>query len=156
VEKRVPTAPYPLQPEPLTRGWIERHPLWKIPLGCLTLALLMAALGAVTIMVISTSFRASDVYKQAISQAAGNARVREQIGEPIEVGWFIFGELKYSGAGGYASFTIPIAGPRGKGRIQVVANKNEVWRFTCLRVFVDGQPQAIDLLSVQPPPERDF
>jgi hypothetical protein len=107
VKEPVPTAPYPLQPEPLIRSWIERHPLWKIPLGGLTLVLLMAAFGAVTIMIISTSFRASDVYKQAMSQAAGNLQVRELIGEPIKAGWCIFGELKYSGARGYAKLRDP-------------------------------------------------
>jgi hypothetical protein len=45
------------------------------------------------------------------------------------------------------NFAIPIAGPRGKGRIRVVAYKNEVWRFTLLQVYVEGQLQPIDLLS---------
>ena len=152
----VPSAPYPLHPEPLTRGWMERHPLWKIPLGCLTLVLLMAALGAFTIAIISISFRASDVYKEAMSQAAGNLQVREQIGEPIKSGWFIFGALNYSGASGHANFAIPISGSRGKGRIRLIAYKNGVWRFTCLQVYVEGRQQPIDLLSIQPTPERDF
>jgi hypothetical protein len=146
----VPTAPYPLHPEPLNRSWLERNPLWKIPLGCLTLVLLMATFGAITIIIISTSFRASDVYKQAMSQAAGNLQVREQIGESLTAGWFIFGELKYSGAGGHANFAIPISGPRGKGRIRVVAYKDGIWRFTRLQVYVEGLLQPIDLLATQP------
>lgn len=152
----VPAAPYPLQPEPLTRGWIERHPLWKIPLGCLTLVLLMAALGVLTMVIISTSFRASDVYKQAMSQAAGNLQLRQQIGEPIKPGWFIFGELKFSSTSGHATFAIPVSGSRGRGRIRVIAYKNGIWRFTCLQVYVEGQSQPIDLLSIQPSPARDF
>ena len=116
----------------------------------------MAAFGAVMIFIISTSFRASDVYKQAMSEATRNSQVRGQIGEPVRAGWFIFGELKYSGAGGYANFAIPISGPRGKGRIRVVAYKNGVWRFTSLQVYVEGQTQPIDVLSIHPAPERDF
>lgn len=152
----MPAAPYPLHPEPMTRSWIERHPLWKIPLGFLTLLFLMAAFGAVTITIISTSFRGSDVYKQAMAQAAANSQVRDQIGEPIQSGWFIFGELKLGGSTGRANFSIPVSGPRGKGRIQVVALKNGVWEFSCLLVHVEGQPGSIDLLSIQPPAERDF
>ena len=146
----MPTAPYPLHPEPLTRSWSERHPLWKIPLGCVILALLMAAFGAIMIIIITTSFRASDVYKQAMSQAAGSLQVREQIGLPLRTGWFIFGELKYSGASGHANFAIPISGPRGKGRIRMVAYKDGVWRFTCLQVYVEGLLQPIDLLQSSP------
>lgn len=151
----MPTAPYPLQPEPLTRSWIERHPLWKIPVGCLTLLLLMAVFGAVALIIISGTFRSSDVYKQAVSQATGNVQVREQIGEPIKAGWFIFGELKYAGDSGHANFSIPISGPRARGSIRVIAHKDGVWRFTCLLVVVEGQPQPIDLLSIQPTPERN-
>jgi len=140
----------------MTRSWIERHPLWKIPLGCLTLLFLMAAFSAITIGSISITFRSSDVYKQAIARAAANVQVRDQVGDPMKAGWFIFGDLKYNGSSGSANFSIPISGPRGKGRIRVVAYKNQVWRFTYLQVYVLGQSQAIDLLSFQPPAERDF
>jgi hypothetical protein len=140
----------------MTRSWIERHPLLKIPLGFLTLVFLMAAIGSITIAIIGVTFRASDVYKQAMSQAAANSQVREQIGEPIKGGWFMFGELKYGGTSGHANFAIPISGPRGKGRIRVIASKDGSWRFTCLQVYVDGQSHPVDLLSIQPPAERDF
>ncbi len=36
------TPPYPLHPEPIKKSWLERNPLWKIPLGCLTLFVLLA------------------------------------------------------------------------------------------------------------------
>ena len=152
----MPTPPYSLHPEPMTRSWIERHPLWKIPLGLLTLLFLIASFGAFTIGIISGSFRNSDVYKQAMAEAAANWQVRDQIGDPIRAGWFIFGELKLGGSTGRANFSIPISGARGKGRIRVVANKNEVWRLTILQVYVQGRSEAIDLLSIQPPPARDF
>jgi len=38
------TPPYPLHPEPMKKTWLERNPLWKIPLGCLTLFVLLAGL----------------------------------------------------------------------------------------------------------------
>lgn len=152
----MPTAPYPLRPEPMTRSWIERHPLWKIPLGLLTLLFLIASFGAFTIGIISGSFRNSDVYKQAMAQAAANSQVRDQIGEPMKAGWFIFGELKIGTTTGHANFSIPVSGPRGKARIRVVAYKNSAWKFICLQVSVQGQSQIIDLLAVQSPPVRDF
>lgn len=152
----MPTPPYPLHPEPLRNSWLERHPLWKIPVGCLTLLLLLAAFGFGLIAAITTSFRHSDVYKEAMARASANPQVRAQIGEPIKSTWPISGQLNVSGSTGNANFSIPISGPRGKGVIRAVAYKSGVWRFTWLRVSIEGQPADLDLLSVQPPAERDF
>ena len=141
------TPPYPLQPEPMKKSWLERRPLWKIPLGCLLLLLLLGVVGFGLIALISGTFHHTDVYHMAMAQAAANAQVRERIGEPIEPGWFIFGALHLNGSTGDANFSIPISGPRGKGQIRLVAYKAGIWRFTFLRVYVEGQTGNIDLLS---------
>jgi len=151
------TPPYPLQPEPIKKSWLERNPLWKIPLGCLTLFVLLAAFVIGLMTVVTSSFRHSDVYQQAIAQATANLQVRERIGEPIKPGWLISGEMNMSSGSGKANLIIPISGPRGRGRIHAVAQKSGgVWRFTCLQVDVANQSTSIDLLSIQPPVERDF
>jgi hypothetical protein len=151
------TPPYPLHPEPITKSWLERNPLWKIPLGCLILFVLLAAFVIILMTVITSSFRHSDVYQQAIAQAAANLQVRERIGEPIKPAWLISGEMKVSGGSGKANLVIPISGPRGRGRIHGVAQKSGgIWRFTYLQVEVANQSTSIDLLSIQPPEERDF
>lgn len=151
------TPPYPLHPEPMKKSWIEQNPYWKIPLGCLTLVFLLGLFFAIVMTIVTTSFRNSDVYKQALAQAASNSQVRDLIGEPLKPAWLISGQLNVSGSTGNANLLIPISGPRGKGAIRAVANKTGgVWRFTYLQVSVDGQPASIDLLSIQPPAERDF
>jgi hypothetical protein len=151
------TPPYPVHPEPMKKSWIERNALWKIPLGCLTLFVLLAVFAITLLTVITSSFRQSDVYKQAIAQATANPQVREQIGEPIKPDWFISGELNVSGSSGKANLIIPISGPRGRGSIHAVAQKSGgVWRFTYLQVDFANQSSSIDLLSIQPPEQRDF
>ena len=151
------TPPYPLHPEPAQRRWLDRHPMWKIPLGCLTLFLLLAVFFAVLFTVIMTSFRSSDVYKQAMARASASPEVRAEIGKPILAARLISGHLNVSGSTGSADLSIPISGPRGKGVIRAVASKSEgVWHFTVLQVNVEGHAESIDLLSIQPPPERDF
>lgn len=153
----MPKPPYPLHPEPMRKSWLEHRPLWKIPLGCLTLLFLIAVFGLLTMAIITTSFRSSDVYKQVLAKAVENQQVRDLVGEPIRAAWLISGELHVNGSTGNANLSIPISGPRGKGVIRVVAFKSEgVWRFTYLQVKIEGQNESIDLLSVQPPPERDF
>jgi Cytochrome oxidase complex assembly protein 1 len=141
----------------MKRSWLEQNPYWKIPLGCLILIVLIGLFAVTLITVITTSIRCSDAYKQAMTQSAANSQVRELIGEPIKPAWFISGQLNVSGSTGNANLSIPISGPRGKGTIRAVANKaGGVWRFTELQVIVEGQPGAVDLLSIQPPTERDF
>jgi hypothetical protein len=149
--------PYPLHPEPMKKSWIERNPLWKIPLGCLILILLITVFGGVVMTIVTSSFRNSDVYKQALVMAEANPQVRERIGEPMNPGWLISGQLNVTGSTGNANLAIPVSGPRGSGRVRAVASKSGGdWHFTCLQVDVSGQPEAIDLLSVQPSAERDF
>ena len=147
------TPPYPLQPEPIKKTWIERNALWKIPLGCITLLLLMAGFGILVISIVVASFRHSEVYTHALMMAKGNQQVRVEIGEPIRAGWFISGELNVNGSSGKADLSIPISGPRGHGKIRAVANKRAgVWTFTWLQVYVDGHLDAIDLLAQEQHP----
>jgi hypothetical protein len=141
----------------MKKTWLERRPLWKIPLGCLTLFLLMGIFATVLITIITTSFHNSEVYKQAMARAAENSQVSDALGKPLRSAWFISGQLNVNGSTGNANLSIPISGPLGKGAIRAVAYKTGgVWRFTYLQVNVDGRPASIDLLSIQPPAERDF
>jgi cytochrome oxidase complex assembly protein 1 len=151
------TPPYPLHPEPMKKSWLERRPLWKIPLGFLTLLLLIGVFGSVVMTIITTSFHNSEAYKQAVAKASENSQVREAIGEPIHPAWLVSGQLNVTGSTGNANLLIPISGPRGRGSIRAVATKSRnVWRFTDLQVNIKGRSESIDLLSIQPPPERDF
>lgn len=121
-----------------------------------TLSLLLGVFAVVVVTVVTMSFRHSEVYEQAMAPASANSQGREQIGEAVKPAWFISGQLNVSGSTGNANLSIPISGPRGKGAIRVVANQTGgVWRFTDLQVTVEGQPASIDLLSIQPPAERD-
>jgi hypothetical protein len=136
----------------MRKSWLEQNARWKIPLGCLTLLFLVGMFVALVMTVITTSFRNSDVYKQAIAQATANPQVRAQIGEPIKADWLISGELKVSNDTGSANLSIPISGSRGRGTIRAVASKSGgVWRFSCLQVLVVGHRSGIDLLPTAPP-----
>ena len=141
----------------MNKSWLERNPLWKIPLGCFTLFVLIAAFAIILMTVITSSFRHSDVYKQAIAQAAANPQVRERIGEPIKPDWLISGEINVSGSSGKANLVIPISGPRGRGSIHAVAQKcGGIWQFTYLQVDVVNQSSGIDLLSAEPSEKQNF
>jgi len=147
----MPNPPYPLQPEPMRKSWIEQHPRSKIPLGCLTLLILIGLFVGLLMTVITTSFRSSDVYKEAMAKAAASEQVHAQIGDPIKADWLISGELRVNGDSGSANLSIPISGSQGRGTIRAVASKSGgVWQFSCLQVVVAGHRSAIDLLAVVP------
>jgi hypothetical protein len=149
--------PYPLLPTPLKKGWFERHPRWKIPLGCLTLIVLAGCFAAGVMTLVFTSFHKSDVFQQAMAKAKDNVQVRDAMGEPIRAAWMVMGNLHINGGSGSADMAIPISGPRGKAVIRLVAHKDGgVWKFTFLQVTINGRDGNIDLLSIQPPPEREF
>jgi hypothetical protein len=132
----------------MQKSWLEQHPRWKIPLGALILILLIVVFGGIVMTVVTTSFRRSDVYKQAMARASESLQVREQFGEPLEIAWLISGNLNVTGSTGRANLSIPVSGPRGRGVIRAVANKTGgVWRFSCLQVCVSGQSTCTDLLS---------
>jgi hypothetical protein len=151
------TAPYPLRPEPINRSWLERNSLWKIPLGCLILVVLLAAFSIMVMTIITSSFRHTEVYQQAMAQTTANPQVRELIGEPIKPAWLISGEMHLNGSSGNANLLIPISGPRGRGKIHAVAHKRDgIWRFTWLHVDMANHSTSIDLLSTQTPESRDF
>lgn len=142
----------------MQKSWLERHPRWKIPFGCLILFFLLGAFVAVLFAVITASFRSSDVYKQALAKSVANPQVRQALGEPIQQKGFMTGQLSVNGSSGDADLSIPIMGPRGKATVRAVAKKNGgVWSFSWLQVCVEGQDGGcIDLLSIQPAVERQF
>jgi Cytochrome oxidase complex assembly protein 1 len=138
----------------MRKGWLDQHPRWKIPGGCLILILLIGGFVTVLLTVITTSFHNSDVYKQATSRAIENPQVRAALGEPIQLAWLVSGQLNVNGSTGSANLSIPIYGPRARGTIHAAAYKSGgVWRFSQLDVGIAGKQESIDLLSTQPPSE---
>ena len=60
---------------------------------------------------------------------------------PIETGWSFSGSVNYSNDAGTASFTVPVAGPRGEGTLIIKADKKPgaTWQYSTLEVeFPDG------------------
>ena len=148
------SPPYPVQPEPMRKSWLEQNPRWKIPLGCLTLLFLAGLFVAVLMTVITTSFRSSDVYKEAMAGVAASPQVRAQLGEPIKAAWLIAGDLRVTGGSGSANLSLPISGPRGRGTLRAVASKSGgIWRFSCLQADIEGHAGVIDLLQGSAPAE---
>jgi hypothetical protein len=100
---------------------------------------------------IELSIKSSRVYELSIQRADPSPRVIEALGQPIHVGWFVLGQLTVSSNGsGREALTIPLQGPRGKGKLDVEATRQEGnWRFSVLRFVADERPFTVDLLDEQ-------
>ena len=129
------------------KGWFLRNWIWFVPTGCLTLLVLVLAFIAAIVGIVESSLKSSDAYGLAVARAQSDPRVVEAIGQPIQPGFFISGSINVSGDSGDADITIPISGPKGKGKIYATATKIAgQWHFATLQVEAQAQPGRIDLL----------
>jgi hypothetical protein len=130
------------------KNWFQRNWKWFVPSGCLTIILLFLAFFAGVLSIAELSLKGNDAYAQAMARAQASPQVATRIGLPLKVGWFVSGSINTSGDSGDADLSIPISGPKGKGKILVVAKKVAgSWQFETLRVEVDSQRDQIDLLQ---------
>jgi TonB family protein len=140
----------PYQPQPQQKGCLGRNWKWLVPVGCLGLIVLVAAVGAAIFFAAMSAVKSSEVYQSALERAKSNPAVVEELGEPIKDGWLVRGSVELSGATGRASFQIPISGPKKSGTIYAEALKDPKvsgggWYYTTLAVEVEGRPDRIDL-----------
>lgn len=97
--------------------------------------------------------RRSEVYAEAVARAGSHPQVLAALGQPVEAGWWVRGEVEGEGPGERVRLTVPVAGPDGRGRLAGEARRQErIWRFDRLEVTLpDGT--VVDLLAAPPPPE---
>jgi len=133
------------------RSWWNRNWKWVVPVGCLVLLLpLLAITGFVgTILaIVFGSIKSSDAYEEALARARANPAVVAALGEPVEDGWLVGGNIQVNGPSGSADLSSSLHGPKGKGTLYVVATKSAGrWEYQTLEVEVDGSPERIDLLA---------
>src|SRR5687768_6290156 len=87
------TPPRPRPPQPQPRGWWSRNWKWVVPVGCLTVLLLLAASVAAIAFFVFNLIRRTDVYKDALARASTHPEVVERLGSPIEPKWWLLGNI---------------------------------------------------------------
>jgi hypothetical protein len=135
-------------------SWWSRNWKWAAPVGCLVLLLPLLALtgfvGAILAIVFG-SIKSTDVYEEALARTRSNPAAIEALGQPIEDGWLMSGQINVSGPSGSADISIPVHGPKGEGDLYVVASKSAGrWEYRTLELEVDGREDRIDLLAELP------
>jgi len=102
-------------------------------------------------MSIEQQFKSSDPYRMSMAAARSSPDVLEKLGSPIDAGWLVSGEISVStGGGGSATLTIPLRGPKSKGRLYVEAARQAgTWRISSLEFLPDRHAAPIDLSARQ-------
>jgi hypothetical protein len=139
------------QPQP---SWWSRNWKWAAPVGCLVLLLplllLTGFVGAILAVVFGT-IKSTDVYEEALARARSSPAAIEALGQPIEDGLLMGGQINVSGPSGSADLSIPLHGPKGEGDLYVVASKSAGrWEYQTLELEMDGREDRIDLLAELP------
>lgn len=114
--------------------------------GCLGIVAIIALFVGGILYAVNASFTSSDVYQNAVAKAQSNPQVRDELGDPIQPGWFTMGSLSTFGLSGDADLQIPISGPRNGGTLFASARRaNGVWQYYTLAVQVHGSYRIIEL-----------
>lgn len=131
------------------KNWFNRNWKWAVPTGgCLLVIILFIAFAGTMFMGVTSLFKDSEPYKNALLKAQTNEVVIEAIGEPIETSGMTKGSINYSNGEGHTNLDIPIKGPKGKAIIRVVADKySEEWEYILMEVIVSETHEKIPLLS---------
>ena len=66
---------------------------------------------------LTSLMKGSDAYKMSMREVRASSKVAEVLGNPIETGWFMTGNISLNGIEGRADFSIPVSGPLCKGTV---------------------------------------
>jgi Cytochrome oxidase complex assembly protein 1 len=139
---------FPSPPVP-RKNWFSRNWKWFVPLGCLSLIVLVAIGIAGLVGIVFSAMKSSDVYRESLTRVQHSPAVMVVLGTPIEAGWLMSGNIHIENDTGQADIEYPVSGPRAKGKVHVVAAKaNGKWIYSRMTVQPDTGAE-IDVLRGQ-------
>jgi hypothetical protein len=137
-----------LDAPPQRRSWWDRNWKWVVPVGCLGLAAIPVAFVLGILGVVFGAMRSAGPVDEAVRLARANRQVVEALGEPVEKGWLVGGSINVTGPSGRAELSIPLSGPKGSGKLYLIADKRAGrWEFELAEVEIEGRGERIDLLA---------
>ncbi len=131
-------------------GWWERNWKWAVPSGCLFL-LLLAAVGVGGLFYgVMSLMRNSDAYRLALGEVRRSPEAVAALGEPIEEGWFVSGNIHTSNDSGAADISFPVQGPKSAATVHVRASRaGGVWKLTYLGLELRNFSERVELIPEQ-------
>lgn len=124
-------------------NWKRRLIFWGA-----AFAAVMAFIGVTVFAAVIYSMNSSWACSKGARLARSNVRVARELGEPIEFGWFVTGQINVAGDSGTADIAIPVRGQKNKGKVYIVAHKlHGGWKVDEAVARLNDADNVIDLLS---------
>lgn len=107
------------------------------------------------IMAVMTMIKKSEPYQVAMGKVQQDEQIIQYLGEPIEPGWFITGNIKLSNDSGNANIQIPISGSHGAGTLYVEAEKEfGKWDYKRVVCHIKSKDMRIDISNAFETPKE--
>lgn len=131
------------------KSWFTKNKKWVFPAsGCLTIIVLGFIFAGVMISQLTSHFKTTVPYTEAMRIVQNDAKAIEILGEPIVNEDNIDGAFKYENGIGSADFEIPIEGSKSEGILYVSAKKeNGNWTYSLMQVEIHDSEKVVNLLN---------
>ena len=117
-------------------------------IGCVTLLLSCFLCSAIFGFSILGILKNSEAHSLAMGAAQVDPRVEEELGLPLEPGFWVTGNINRSANHGEATLRIPVEGPKGTGTVNTEAQKSMgEWQLIYLDVEVDASAETILIID---------
>ncbi|MGO2478017.1 MAG: cytochrome c oxidase assembly factor Coa1 family protein [Pseudoalteromonas sp.] len=87
-----------------------------------------------------------EAFDQSVAIVSKNEQVIELVGQPIEVDFFVTGDMQTSGSQGDIALHYSISGPKGDADVYVEAYKDHTWKIYSLYAYSKQNNKEINLL----------
>ena len=107
---------------------------------------LTAMIDVIFLLLIFWMMRSSEFYQHSVEIAVNDRRVVQALGEPVQTGWWVMGEISSGGMSSEGDLRIPLKGSRGKGTLFAAGRVDAgLWTYFNLVVHVSSTGEVIDL-----------
>ena len=120
-------------------AWEVKARRWLV-LGLVGLVTGVFGVGWMTLQISYSMLKKSDVMQVAVERLIRDKRVRKELGEPVQLGWAVTGELEDGPDGGTARLEFSMRGSRRIAKVTLRAERRVggEWKFLLLEVKSSG------------------
>jgi hypothetical protein len=138
----------------IDKSWLKRNRNWFLPtfivLFLLLIGLILSSNIQGNVSDIVQAYTDNSLYEKAIEKANTNKRVSEIIGkiEPIDKLAILEGNVTYSNNNKTVELTVRVKGNKGKGKMDIIANKKEKeWVFKKINIRIKEPKEEIQIVK---------
>ena len=120
-------------------AWEVKARRWLV-LGLAGVVTGVFGVGWMTLQISYSMLKKSDVMQVAVERLIRDERVRKELGEPVQLGWAVTGELEDGLDGGTARLEFSMRGSRRIAKVTLRAERRVggEWKFLLLEVKSSG------------------